>query len=140
VVHDFMMAKKSPNPTDRHVGSWVRMRRIMLNMSQTILGEAIGVSFQQFQKYERGTDRIGASRLQQISRVLQVPVAFFFEGVPQVLDARISRGPRSSPDPFVEWMATREGLALARAFMQIDSVQLRRRIVHLVEQIQESQR
>jgi transcriptional regulator with XRE-family HTH domain len=79
-----MMAKKAPNPIDRHVGSRVRMRRMMLNMSQEKLGDALGLTFQQVQKYEKGTNRIGASRLQQISLILQVPVSFFFEGAPSV--------------------------------------------------------
>ena len=74
--------KKAPNPTDQHVGSRVRMRRMMLAMSQGKLGDALGLTFQQVQKYEKGTNRIGASRLQQISHILQVPVTFFFEGAP----------------------------------------------------------
>jgi transcriptional regulator with XRE-family HTH domain len=74
-----MAAKKNPpNPVDKHVGSRVRMRRVMLGMSQEKLGRALGITFQQVQKYEKGTNRIGASRLQHIARVLQVPVAFFF--------------------------------------------------------------
>jgi transcriptional regulator with XRE-family HTH domain len=77
--------KKAPNPIDQHVGSRVRMRRLMLAMSQEKLGAALGLTFQQVQKYERGTNRIGASRLQQISQILQVPVAFFFEGLPSEL-------------------------------------------------------
>src|SRR5690349_2824948 len=76
------MAKKAPNPIDKHVGSRVRMRRMMLSMSQEKLGDGLGLTFQQVQKYEKGTNRIGASRLQQISHILQVPVAFFFEGAP----------------------------------------------------------
>ena len=74
--------KKAPNPIDRHVGSRVRMRRMMLGMSQEKLGDALGLTFQQVQKYEKGTNRIGASRLQQISNSLQVPVSFFFDGAP----------------------------------------------------------
>src|SRR5204862_2364914 len=76
------MAKKAPNPIDKHVGSRVRMRRMMLGMSQEKLGDALGLTFQQVQKYEKGTNRIGASRLQQISLILQVSVSFFFEGAP----------------------------------------------------------
>jgi transcriptional regulator with XRE-family HTH domain len=76
------MAKKARNPVDKHVGSRVRMRRMMLGMSQGKLGDALGLTFQQVQKYEKGTNRIGASRLQHISHILQVPVAFFFEGAP----------------------------------------------------------
>src|ERR1700737_2070799 len=79
-----MAAKKAPNPIDKHVGSRVRMRRMMLAMSQEKLGDALGLTFQQVQKYEKGTNRIGASRLQQISQILQVPVEFFFEGSPSV--------------------------------------------------------
>jgi DNA-binding XRE family transcriptional regulator len=76
------MAKKVPNPVDKHVGSRVRMRRMMLGMSQGKLGDALDLTFQQVQKYEKGTNRIGASQLQHISHILQVPVAFFFEGAP----------------------------------------------------------
>src|SRR6188508_350736 len=72
------MAKKAPNPIDRHVGSRVRMRRMMLSMSQEKLGNALGVTFQQVQKYEKGTNRIGASRLHAIAGVLRVPVSYFF--------------------------------------------------------------
>src|SRR5215470_14474137 len=78
------MAKKAPNPVDRYVGGRVRMRRMMLAMSQEKLGESLGLTFQQVQKYEKGTNRIGASRLQQISQILQVPVSFFFEDAPNM--------------------------------------------------------
>ena len=74
--------KKKPNPIDVHVGSRIRLRRTMLNMSQEKLGEALGITFQQIQKYEKGTNRVGASRLQNISSVLNVPVSFFFEAAP----------------------------------------------------------
>src|SRR5262249_27794729 len=77
-------AKKAPNPTDRHVGARVRMRRKMLAMSQEQLAEALGITYQQVQKNEKGANRIGASRLQQISHILQVPVAFFYEGAPDL--------------------------------------------------------
>lgn len=77
-----MPSKKSPNPTDIHVGSRVRLRRMMLGMSQEKLGEALGITFQQIQKYEKGTNRIGASRLQHIATVLKAPVSFFFEDLP----------------------------------------------------------
>ena len=84
--------KKAPNPTDRHVGSRVRMRRIMLAMSQEKLGAALGLTFQQVQKYERGANRIGASRLQQMSHILQVPVEFFFERGPDASAPHGSNG------------------------------------------------
>jgi transcriptional regulator with XRE-family HTH domain len=130
-----MAAKKAPNPIDKHVGSRVRMRRMMLGMSQEKLGDALGLTFQQVQKYEKGTNRIGASRLQQISQILQVPVAFFFEGAP--LLAALSDGTNEAPSPAYvsDFLASPEGLSLTRAFMRIKQPKLRRRIVDLVEEI-----
>jgi transcriptional regulator with XRE-family HTH domain len=129
------MAKKAPNPIDKHVGSRVRMRRIMLGMSQEKLGDALGLTFQQVQKYEKGTNRIGASRLQQIAQILQVPVSFFFEGAP-VLHGQAD-GLREAPSPAYvsDFLATSEGLALTKAFMRIKDAKLRRRIVDLVKGI-----
>src|SRR5215467_13733215 len=131
------MAKKAPNPIDKHVGARVRMRRMMLGMSQEKLGDALGLTFQQVQKYEKGTNRIGASRLQQISLILQVPVAFFFEGAPTVHPH--SDGVKEAPSPAYvsDFLATSDGLALTKAFMRIKEPKLRRRIVDLVEQIAE---
>ena len=130
------MAKKAPNPIDKHVGSRVRMRRMMLSMSQEKLGDALGLTFQQVQKYEKGTNRIGASRLQQISLILQVPVAFFFEGAP-TLHGHATDGMKEAPSPAYvsDFLATSEGLALTRAFTRIKQAKLRRRIVDLVEEI-----
>jgi transcriptional regulator with XRE-family HTH domain len=131
------MAKKAPNPIDKHVGSRVRMRRMMLSMSQEKLGDALGLTFQQVQKYEKGTNRIGASRLQQISQILQVPVAFFFEGAPNIPGPGRSDGVSDAPSPAYvsDFLATSDGLALTKAFMRIKDSKLRRRIVDLVEQI-----
>lgn len=134
------MAKKAPNPIDKHVGSRVRMRRMMLGMSQEKLGDALGLTFQQVQKYEKGTNRIGASRLQQISHILQVPVSFFFEGAPtlpgqEAMGAGMEEAP--SPAYVSDFLATSDGLALTKAFMRIKNAKLRRRIVDLVEQIAE---
>src|SRR5262245_28185712 len=132
------MAKKAPNPIDKHVGSRVRMRRMMLSMSQEKLGDALGLTFQQVQKYEKGTNRIGASRLQQISHILQVPVAFFFEGAPILPGGRPDgAGMTEAPSPAYvsDFLATSDGLALTKAFMRIGDSKLRRRIVDLVEQI-----
>ena len=132
-----MMAKKAPNPIDKHVGSRVRMRRMMLGMSQEKLGNSLGLTFQQVQKYEKGTNRIGASRLQQISLILQVPVSFFFEGAPTVGNAVRAEGMSEAPSPAYvsDFLATSDGLALTKAFMRISNSKLRRRIVDLVEQI-----
>ena len=131
------MAKKAPNPIDKHVGSRVRMRRMMLGMSQEKLGDALGLTFQQVQKYEKGTNRIGASRLQQISHILQVPVAFFFEGAPHLPGTPGSVDMDSAPSPayVADFLATSDGLSLTKAFMRIPDAKLRRRIVDLVEQI-----
>jgi transcriptional regulator with XRE-family HTH domain len=131
------MAKKAPNPTDKHVGSRVRMRRMMLSMSQEKLGGALGLTFQQVQKYEKGTNRIGASRLQQISHVLQVPVAFFFEGAPTPHGQPVGATGAPSPTYVSDFLATSDGLALTKAFMRIKEPRLRRRIVDLVEEIAE---
>ncbi len=132
-----MMAKKAPNPTDKHVGARVRMRRMMLGMSQEKLGDALGLTFQQVQKYEKGANRIGASRLQQIAEILQVPVSFFFEGAPSAPGHSGGGGASEAPSPAYvsDFLATSDGLALTKAFMRIKNPKLRRRIVELVEQI-----
>jgi transcriptional regulator with XRE-family HTH domain len=129
-----MAAKKTPNPIDKHVGSRVRMRRMMLSMSQEKLGDALGLTFQQVQKYEKGTNRIGASRLQQISDILQAPVSFFFEGAPNLSGAGEAKE-APSPAYVSDFLATSEGLSLTKAFMRIKEPKLRRRIVDLVEEI-----
>src|SRR6266481_7078710 len=119
-----MAAKKSPNPIDKHVGSRVRMRRMMLSMSQEKLGDALGLTFQQVQKYEKGTNRIGASRLQHIASIQQVPISFFFEGAPG-----LSFVLGESSDYVSDFLATSEGLALTKAYMHIQNAKLRRSIV-----------
>jgi transcriptional regulator with XRE-family HTH domain len=123
--------RKAPDPTDRHVGARVRMRRMMLGMSQTGLGDALGLTFQQVQKYEKGSNRIGASRLQMIARVLQVTESFFFEGAPGVSSA----AGQPSPGYVSDFLGTRDGLALTKAFTAIRNGKLRRCIVALVEEI-----
>jgi transcriptional regulator with XRE-family HTH domain len=129
------MVKKSPNPVDKHVGSRVRMRRMMLGMSQEKLGDSLGLTFQQVQKYESGKNRIGASRLQHISHILQIPVPFFFEGAPHVPGQPEGIGEAPSPAYVSEFLATTEGLALTKAFMLVKEPRLRRRIVELVKEI-----
>jgi transcriptional regulator with XRE-family HTH domain len=130
-----VMTKKAPNPTDKHVGSRVRMRRMMLGMSQEKLGDALSLTFQQVQKYEKGTNRIGASRLQQIAHFLQVPVSFFFEGAPDISGTAGEMSEAPSPAYVSDFLATSDGLALTKAFMRIKDAKLRRRIVDLVSQI-----
>ena len=129
------MSTKAPNPVDKYVGSRVRMRRIMLGMSQEKLGEALDLTFQQVQKYEKGTNRIGASRLQQISDILQVPVSFLFEGGPTGMPSLDGTTNGSSPSYVSDFLATSEGLALTRAFTRIADAKVRRCIVDLVEQL-----
>jgi transcriptional regulator with XRE-family HTH domain len=121
---------KSPRATDRHVGNRVRMRRMMLAMSQQKLRQALGVTFQQVQKYEKGTNRIGAGRLQHIASIQQVSISFYFEDAPglsHVLD--------ESSDDASGFLATSDGLALTKAYMHIENATLRRSIVALVKQI-----
>ena len=133
--------KKIPNPIDRHVGSRVRMRRVMLGLSQEKLGEALGLTFQQVQKYEKGTNRIGASKLQQISRTLDVPPAFFFEGAPSFeaianSESGHMRVAEDSNAPYVaDFLATAEGLHLNLAFARIHDPKIRKRIVDLVSSL-----
>jgi len=129
------MVKKPPGPVDKHVGSRVRMRRMMLGMSQEKLANGLGLTFQQVQKYESGTNRIGASRLLRISQILQVPVSFFFEGLPHASGQRERTGELPSPAYVSEFLATTDGLALIKAFMRVKSPMLRRRIVELVKEI-----
>jgi transcriptional regulator with XRE-family HTH domain len=128
-------AKKAPNLTDQHIGKRVRMRRLMLAMSQEKLADALGVTYQQVQKNEKGTNRIGASRLQQLSEILQVPVAFFFEGAPNALAPHDSNESGLSMAEIDDFVSHQDGLRLIGAFMRIDNAALRRRIVMLVQEI-----
>src|SRR5215469_10991647 len=127
--------KKAPNPIDQHVGSRVRMRRLMLAMSQEKLGAALNLTFQQVQKYEKGTNRIGAGRLQQLSHVLQVPVEFFFEGAPNTSAPHGSNKSELWMAQIDDFVSGSDGLRLIEAFMRIDNAALRRRIVMLVQEI-----
>jgi len=127
------------HPTDMHVGQRVRMRRLMLGMSQSHVGDALGITFQQLQKYEKGINRISASRLQQIAHVFQVPVTFFFEGAPNVPGEERAQADAPFPKFVSDYLATPDGLNLTKAFMQIPNAKLRRCIVNLVEQIADSE-
>jgi transcriptional regulator with XRE-family HTH domain len=130
------MPKGEINPIDKHIGSRVRMRRLMLNKSQTEIADPLGLTFQQVQKYETGANRISASRLQQLCRILEVPVAFFFEGAPRA---------QGLPEPSVagaevpayvsDFLATSDGVALVNAFTRIRDAKVRRAIVALVQEL-----
>ncbi|MEL6435460.1 MAG: helix-turn-helix domain-containing protein [Pseudomonadota bacterium] len=127
--------KKLPNPIDVHVGSRIRLRRTMLGMSQEKLGEALGITFQQVQKYEKGTNRVGASRLQNIAAILNVPVSFFFEDAP---GDRVSEGGQlaeNSSTYVVNFLSSSEGLQLNRAFVKISDPKVRRKIIDLVKSL-----
>lgn len=126
--------KKKPNPIDVHVGSRVRLRRTMLGMSQEKLGEALGITFQQIQKYEKGTNRVGASRLQNISKILNVPVSFFFEDAPgDAPGGQPGMAEANSSNYVVDFLSSSEGLQLNRAFVKISDAKVRRKIVDLVK-------
>lgn len=123
--------KKKPNPVDTHVGARVRLRRTMLGLSQEKLGESLGITFQQVQKYEKGSNRIGASRLQRMSDVLNVPVAYFFEDAPGGAErGGLQEG--SGSDHIADFLSSSDGLQLNRAFVRITDPKVRRRIIDLV--------
>jgi transcriptional regulator with XRE-family HTH domain len=131
--------KKKPNPIDVHVGSRVRLRRNMLGMSQEKLGEALGITFQQIQKYEKGANRVGASRLQAIATVMNVPVSFFFEDAPGE-SGEVIRGlsEEGSTAYVVDFLNSAEGLQLNRAFVKISDPKVRRKIIDLVKSLTDS--
>lgn len=125
------MSEKRPNPIDVHVGKRIKMRRVMLNISQTDLGEKSAITFQQVQKYEKGTNRVSASRLAEFSQVLDIPVSFFFEGL-----ASNGAGSRNAAEDLAQQLlSTREGVDLTKAFISINDTSMRRLIVALVEEI-----
>jgi transcriptional regulator with XRE-family HTH domain len=122
-----MKGPRSVTATDRHIGHRLRACRMMLRLNQSELGKAIGVTFQQLQKYEKGSNRVSASTLQKLAVTMEVPITYFFEGV--------SSEKIQSNKEWTEFLATSEGLALIRAFKRIDSKDLRQAVVHLVEQM-----
>ena len=132
------MRQKSPNPVDKHVGNRVRMRRMMLKMSQEKLADGLGITFQQVQKYEKGSNRIGASRLQHIATILDVEPSFFFEDAPQTSD--ISRGVDPDLVGVDRFLTSTDGLSLIKAFSQIKEPKIRRGIADLAQDIAEALR
>ncbi len=126
-----------PNPVDVYVGARVRLRRTLLGMSQEKLGEAIGLTFQQVQKYERGANRIGSSRLYDISRVLDVSIGFFFDDMPATVAASSpaqARGMAEEPSSYeLDPMAKRETLELVRAYYKITDPQIRKRLFEMTK-------
>jgi transcriptional regulator with XRE-family HTH domain len=132
-------SSRRPNPVDVHVGSRVRLRRMLLGMSQEKLGERLGLTFQQVQKYEKGINRIGASRLFDLAQVLGVPIQFFYEEAPVSGDALTADAAgfadRRGESYIVEFLNSREGLELNRAFVRIQDAKVRRSIVELVRSL-----
>jgi transcriptional regulator with XRE-family HTH domain len=129
--------KKIPNPIDRHVGGRVRLRRMLLSISQEKLGEALSLTFQQIQKYEKGTNRISASRLQNIAKILGVQVAFFFEGAPlgDAMPNAAGMSEATGPGYVADFLSTSEGVQLNKAFIRISDPKVRRRVIDLVESL-----
>jgi len=128
---------RKPDPIDVHVGSRVRLRRMLLGMSQEELGSQLGLTFQQVQKYERGANRIGASRLYKISRILEVPVSFFFDDMPAGGDA-IGMGEPGVEETAVNGMVgqfTGEAVELIRSYYRLDNLHLRKQVFELVKAV-----
>jgi transcriptional regulator with XRE-family HTH domain len=129
------MVRKSPNPTDKYVGLRLRMRRQTLGKSQTWLADAVNLTFQQIQKYEKGTNRIGSSRLQQFAQILDVPISYFFKDAPgATLESKASHGAPTTTYLY-KFIASEDGQALMKAFVEIKDKKIRRGIARLVEQI-----
>ncbi len=128
---------RAPNPVDVHVGTRVRLRRTLLGMTQTGLGQAIGLTFQQVQKYERGVNRIGSSRLYDLARVLDVPINFFFDEMPKEVASKsgaASSGPPEGAEMFdPDIVSKRETLELVRAYYKIENPQVRKRLFEMVK-------
>ena len=125
------MIKKSPNAIDVHVGSRIRLRRTMLGMSQERLGEGLGITFQQVQKYEKGTNRVGASRLQNIAGLLSAPISFFFEGSP----GPIVEGDDAASETISQIMHSKECFTLARHFVAIEDKKVQQKVLALVKSL-----
>jgi transcriptional regulator with XRE-family HTH domain len=122
------VARKGPDAVDKQIGARVRMRRLTLDMSQQKLAADLGISFQQLQKYEKGVNRIGAGRLQQIAEILQVPITFFYEDLPT-----LRRSKPALPSYISDFLGSGDGLALAQAFISVRDARQRRCLVILAE-------
>jgi transcriptional regulator with XRE-family HTH domain len=127
--------KKQANPIDIQVGNRVRIRRMLIGMSQERLGDLLGLTFQQVQKYEKGVNRIGAGRLFEVSRILNVPVDFFYEGVA----AQLAGNEQENAAPVMEFVSSGEGLQLSLAFMKIKDTKVRKRVLDLVKSLSEEE-
>lgn len=131
------MAKKTPHPVDVHVGGRVRLRRMLLGMSQDKLGEALGLTFQQIQKYEKGINRIGASRVFEISKILDVPIQFFYDDLSGRTGQSYGFAEADGDDSFMQLLHSPEGVQLCRHFADIGDPRVRRRVLDLVKTLAE---
>ena len=129
------MPKKQANPIDIQVGKRVRIRRMLIGMSQERLGDLLGLTFQQVQKYEKGVNRIGAGRLFEVARILNVPVDFFYEGLNAITEGGLGDG----APPVMEFISSGEGLQLSLAFMKIKDAKVRKRVLDLVKSLAEEE-
>jgi transcriptional regulator with XRE-family HTH domain len=132
---DRPVPKKQANPIDAQVGNRVRLRRMLIGMSQEKLGELLGLTFQQVQKYEKGVNRIGAGRLFQIAHILGVPIGYFYEGVIGDGDGLTGLPEENGGPPLMEFLSSGEGLQLSLAFMRIKEPKVRKRVLDLVKSL-----
>ncbi|WP_052182842.1 helix-turn-helix transcriptional regulator [Rhizobium sp. YS-1r] len=129
------MDQKKPNPIDIHVGSRIRLRRTMLKISQERLADGLGITFQQVQKYEKGSNRVGASRLQNIATLLDVPVSYFFADAPNGSPLVDGKPVMQEEDAVTAFLMSREGMELNIAFQRVANAKLRQNIVQLVKSL-----
>lgn len=134
------MGKKSPHPIDVHVGGRVRLRRMLIGMSQDKLGDALGLTFQQIQKYEKGVNRIGASRIFEISRVLDVPIQFLFDDFDGASPSYGLAESAPEDDSFMQLLHSPEGVQLCRHFADIKDPKVRRRVLDLVKTLADGEK
>jgi transcriptional regulator with XRE-family HTH domain len=130
------LPKKQANPIDAQVGNRLRLRRMMIGMSQERLGEMLGLTFQQVQKYEKGVNRIGAGRLFEVARILGVPIQYFYESVSEQL-VGASGFAEGETQPVLEFVSSGDGLHLSLAFMRIKDPKVRKRVLDLVKSLAE---
>lgn len=127
-----------PHPIDVHVGARVKLRRMILGMSQETLGKALGLTFQQIQKYEKGVNRIGASRIFELSNLLDVPIQYFYNDYGDTIGGE--RGAAAAGDMFMNLVNSPEGVQLCRSFSEINDPQVKKRVLDLVKSIAETER
>lgn len=131
------VAKKQANPIDVHVGNRMRLRRMLVGLSQEKMGEMLGLTFQQVQKYEKGVNRIGAGRLYQIADILSVPISYFYEGFEGLEEKAGAANDVTATRPVMEFLSSGEGLQLTLAFMRIKDGKVRKRVIDLIKSLAE---